>query len=280
MRKVTKEILILTPVICWLLAYVYSIYVKMDENDVYDRCLFAKKFVPSYVKFADTKPLDEDELHEFSRLCDSGSFVIGHGTSRPAVSIVNGSELYSFMNHGNVRIRSSWHPFAKSMLFSYDPFGEVLYMSDDWSDDYLNGLVISNMPHRLVRYPEWDDHYPRWMEYNVDAVKQYLAHSRLKVKIRAYTRPPYGVSIAYRYFVPYMHSAFGDRLVLVSDEVIPCGEKQSVVDVIDQSRSPEGIDIAIGDIMIQTDSQRIMQDEFFIKLTNAIVRAACTCDQM
>lgn len=253
MKITAKGIVVQTAVICSLFVFFFPPCKNKCEENVYDRCLFAKHFSASYVKFDKTKSLTKKELREFEQLCGSGSF---GKNSLSMVSDVNGMKFETYLPLKQGWIRRSWHPLPKSMLYSYNPFDEVLYVSDDWEDDYLHGLIVSNVPNRLVRYQEWDKQYPEWMDSDVSALKQRMTGSFVPVRIRAFTRPPYGISIAYRYFVPYMHSAFGASVKLLSDEVVYNGKQQHVVDIIDMTRKPDEIDITIGDTTIQTDRKK------------------------
>lgn len=261
-------------VICGFVAFFHPLYNELSNKNVADRSVFAKRFSISGVKFGKTKSLSKNELCEFEQLCSSGSF---GRFCLPVVSIVNNRVFETWGYSGTGRVRRSWRPFPRTMIFEYDPFNETLYMSDDWDDDYSTGLTVSNMPHRLVRFPEWDDQYPRWMETNVDDLKQHMTNSVISVKVCAFTRPPNGVSGVYRYFIPYMHATFGARVNLLSDQVVCKGKIQEVVDNPDMNRRPDEIDITIGNTTIQTDWQNIKQFDFFNKLTNALMHAADCC---
>ena len=216
------------------------------------------------------------ELDEFQKLYDKGLFCKGRYSFNWFTCFVNARPFSCGLPYfsGSIKLSDKFSPIH--ILTSYDPFNQVLYISDDEYDDYGNGLVISNLPPTMIHYSQLNMLYPKWMDYDIKHVKRRLTEVQLDIEIVDYHQNgKFGAP--FRYLLPYLHTNFGTNVILRSDCIVFNGNHQVVIRDSPKSgmgRRPEEFDVIIGNKVLSADEELFLGDAFFIDLTNALIQVA------
>ncbi len=224
------------------------------------------------------------EREKFQLLFGKGVFVTGRYSFNWYVVTINAHEYLRTVPHFDGAIMLEGMLYPLHVLASYNPFTQVLFISDDEYDDFGNGLVISNVPPTLMHFHKLDREYPAWMESDVSLVKQSLNGLQLEVSFSTF-HPDGHNSTPFYYLAPYLFYTFGTNVCLKSDTLTPCGKDFRFVGpssfltesdkLLDGTwKTKHDLEIGIGATTLNVDNKNYLTDSFFIALTNAIVQTA------
>ena len=179
----------------------------------------------TFFRVEGVRPMNTSELAVFQELYNKGEFVTGRYSFLSSESKFNG-KVKSY----GVRTHSGWIRFddelyTRPLLVCYNPFTHVLYLSDDDYDDYGNGLVVTNIPGKLILYQGWDEDCPIWLDANCEAFRNSLANKKSELKIEVH-HTGVGAAFVMNYLAPFLYANFPSNLE-VSCEGLLSNESES-----------------------------------------------------